>query len=142
MKLGSPSLLLCGGHTVPHFNNVNRWHLLLNNKTGWDCASNDGLGGRTILQKRERGCQGSLFFFFYNQKTGKYEELGIHHPVSLHPERACVEAVRGFGKGDYPSTQVEHGPLQAELAGEDGEVRFCELKVGSLEHSRVRQKGF
>lgn len=62
--------------------------------------------------------------------------------MSLHPGRACVKAVRGFGKGEGPSTQVERGPLQDRLAGEDGEVRFCELKVGPLEHSSVMQKEF
>lgn len=53
VKFGTCGFLLCGGHTIPDFNNINRWHLPLNNDPGRACASNDGLGARKILQREE-----------------------------------------------------------------------------------------
>lgn len=135
VKLGTTSLLLCGGHTISDFHSSNRWHLPLNNDTGWTCANNDGLGAWKILQRREWGDAKEACLFI--TKEGKYEQL---MGTSITPCHSCLEELWGrHWQGWIPSTWMSVG-FTAWLVRRGEGVRFVTCKLASCHvHSDVER---
>lgn len=132
VKLGTCSWLLCGGHTVPDFSNINRWHLPLNNESGQACANSDELGAWKILQRREEE-EAKKSLYFCNSRLVNTKSWWAHLPpsVTLYPGRACMKAVKKLWWGRMPQHLGKCGLHRLGGVGSDQEARSVTGKLAS-----------
>lgn len=130
VKLGTSSSQLCGSHTVPDFNNVNRWQLPLNDETGWARASNDGLGGWKILQRRQEEDAKEAGLCVTKRLVNMKSWWAHLSPTGpLCPERPCMKVLRkALARINAPALrQVWVSAGRTGWGGQRGEVS----RVGS-----------